>query len=49
MSEHQHIEYKRIWKDDYLKTICAFINAKGGVLVVGCDDQGNVDCLKIGY
>ena len=40
MSEHQQQEYKQVWKDDYLKTICAFANAEGGVLEIGRADNG---------
>jgi ATP-dependent DNA helicase RecG len=42
MSEHQQLEYKKIWKDEFLKVICAFANADGGRLVVGCADDGSV-------
>jgi len=35
MTEHQAIEYKRIWKDAYLKWICGFANAQGCGLVIG--------------
>lgn len=40
--ESQNIEYKRVWKDEYLKWICGFANANGGVIVIGKDDIGNV-------
>jgi len=40
MTEHQTVEYKQIWKDDYLKWICGFANAQGGVLVIGRNDAG---------
>ena len=40
--ETQHIEFKRIWKDDYLKWICGFANSEGGQLFIGVDDSGNV-------
>lgn len=40
MKEHQHAEWKESWRDDYLKWICGFANAEGGVLVVGRDDRG---------
>jgi len=40
MIEHQTIEYKQIWKDAYLKWICGFANAQGGVLVIGRNDAG---------
>jgi len=40
--ESQTIEFKQIWKDDYLKTICAFANSNGGVLYIGLNDNGEV-------
>ena len=40
--EDQHIEWKESWRDDYLKWISAFANARGGKLVIGVDDQGKV-------
>jgi len=46
MTEHQQLDYKRNWQDDWLKTICAFADAQGGRLVVGCDDDGNPVGLK---
>ncbi len=42
MSEHQNIEYKNIWKDEYLQWICGFANANGGTIFIGKDDNGNV-------
>ena len=42
MIESQTNEFKRIWQDDYLKTICAFANTQGGSLYLGVDDQGEV-------
>ena len=42
MAESQNIEYKEIWKDEYLKWLCGFANAQGGTLFVGIDDNGNV-------
>jgi ATP-dependent DNA helicase RecG len=44
--EQQDIEYKSIWKDEYLKWICGFANANGGVLYIGKDDDGNVVGVK---
>jgi len=46
MSETQNIEYKSIWKDDYLKWLCGFANANGGVLYVGKNDCGETVGLK---
>jgi len=38
--ENQNIERKESWRDEYLKTICGFANASGGVLDVGRNDDG---------
>ena len=46
MIESQYIEYKQVWKDEYLKWICGFANAQGGTLFLGLDDNGNVCGLK---
>jgi len=42
MPEQQNIEYKQSWHDDYLKWVCGFANAIGGVIYIGKDDNGNV-------
>ena len=42
MKENQHIGWKRSWQDEYLKWICGFANAEGGMLVIGKDDKGKV-------
>ncbi|MDY4850340.1 MAG: ATP-binding protein [Paludibacteraceae bacterium] len=42
MPESQNIEYKTIWKDEYLKWICGFANAQGGTIFIGKDDNGNI-------
>ena len=41
-NESQNIEYKRIWQDDNLKSVCAFANSQGGVMYIGIDDDGQV-------
>ena len=46
MREQQIIEYKSIWKDEYLKWICGFANAQGGTLIIGKDNDGNVVSVK---
>ncbi|MDZ7763220.1 MAG: ATP-binding protein [Melioribacteraceae bacterium] len=40
MPEQHNIEYKQSWRDEYLKTICAYANSQGGKLYIGKDDQG---------
>ncbi len=42
MKESQHAEWKRSWRDEFLKWICGFANADGGVLVIGKDDKGKL-------
>jgi ATP-dependent DNA helicase RecG len=42
MPEQQNIEYKQSWHDDYLKWVCGFANAQGGVIYIGKDDSGKV-------
>lgn len=41
-NENQNTEYKRIWKDEYLKWVCGFANAHGGKLFIGIDDDMTV-------
>ena len=41
MIEDQTTEFKETWRDEYLKTICAFANTEGGIVYVGIDDKGN--------
>ncbi|MCF6333131.1 MAG: ATP-binding protein [Draconibacterium sp.] len=41
MPENQNIEYKQSWRDEYLKWICGFANAQGGIIYIGKDDSGN--------
>ena len=38
--EHQCLEWKESWRDEYLKELCAFANAGGGTLLVGVNDRG---------
>lgn len=40
MNESQNIEFKREWKDEYLKWICGFANAEGGTIFIGVEDDG---------
>jgi len=40
--EKQNIEYKREWKDEYLKWICGFANAFGGKIYIGLTDDGSI-------
>lgn len=42
MVENQNIEWKETWKDDYIKWICGFANADGGIIFIGKNDNGNV-------
>ena len=46
MPETQNIEYKSVWRDEYLKWICGFANAQGGTLIIGKNDKGEVVGLQ---
>ena len=46
MSESQTTEFKSIWRDEYLKILCAFANTDGGQLIIGVDDNGKVIGIK---
>lgn len=39
MPEKQNVEWKEIWKDEYLAWICGFANAQGGELYIGKNDN----------
>lgn len=41
-NENQNVEWKESWRDEYLKWICGFANAQGGVLSIGVRDDGTV-------
>lgn len=45
-SETQNIEWKSTWRDEYLKWVCGFANANGGVLYIGIDDSGKVTGIE---
>jgi ATP-dependent DNA helicase RecG len=42
MQEHQNIEWKESWRDEYLKWICGFANAQGGKIYIGKNNKGEV-------
>ena len=42
MGEKHIIEYKRLWKDEWLEWICGMANADGGVIYIGIKDDGEV-------
>ena len=42
MKESQQLEWKETWRDEFLRGICGFANAGGGILHLGRNDQGVV-------
>lgn len=46
MPEHQTIEWKEAWHDDFLEWICGYANAYGGTLYIGKNDDGVVSGLS---
>ena len=46
MKEDQHTEFKRNWRDDFLKELAAFANSQGGTLYIGVEDDGTIVGVK---
>ncbi len=46
MKEHQLIEWKESWRDEYLRWICGFANAQGGTLIIGRNNKGDAVGLE---
>jgi ATP-dependent DNA helicase RecG len=44
--ESHNVEFKSDWKDEYLKQICGFTNADGGMMYIGVNDQGFVTGIE---
>ena len=42
MGESQNVEYKESWRDEYLKWVCGFANARGGRIFIGIRDDGTI-------
>ena len=42
MNEDKTTEWKESWRDEYLKWICGFANAQGGILEIGRNDKGQI-------
>ena len=42
MEESQNIEFKECWRDEYLRWICGFANAKGGRIYIGVNDAKEI-------
>ncbi len=42
LNESETLDFKRSWKDDYLKTICSFSNDNGDILLLGVDDDKTI-------
>ena len=42
MLEKQNVEFKQVWKDEYLKWICGMANSDGGTIYLGFNDKGQV-------
>ncbi len=40
--ENESLEFKRLWKDEHLKTLCAFANTSGGFLLIGIEDNKTI-------
>ncbi len=38
--ENEKVEFKTNWRDECMKTLCAFANTDGGKLIIGMNDSG---------
>ena len=45
--ELQNIEYKAIWKKEFLDEVCGMANSSGGKMYIGKDDDGNTVDLGV--
>jgi len=46
MQETQNIEFKEAWRDEYLRIISAFANSRGGKLLLGVKDNGDISNME---
>ena len=46
MREDLRTEFKREWKDEYLRNVAALANTDGGTIYIGIDDNGDVYGVK---
>jgi ATP-dependent DNA helicase RecG len=46
--ESEILEFKASFNEDVLESICAFANARGGVVLVGVEDSGSVCGVQVG-
>ena len=44
--ETQQMEWKWSWQDEFLKWLCGYANADGGILYIGVNDDGYVVGIK---
>ena len=44
--EKHNVEYKKIWKDEYLKWVCAFANTAGGKIYIGINNDKEIVGVK---
>ena len=42
MKENQNLDFKKIWKDEFLEYVSGFANSQGGTLLIGCKTMGTL-------
>ncbi len=49
LGENQNVEFKSSFNIDSIISICALANSKGGKLIVGVNDKGNISGVKVNH
>jgi len=44
--ESETVEFKEVWRDEFLKVLCGFSNSKGGNLYIGINDNAEIIGIK---
>ncbi|MCP4681601.1 MAG: hypothetical protein GY864_04645 [Desulfobacterales bacterium] len=48
LKESQHVEFKSSFVKEVIISLVAFSNTKGGKVIIGMDDKGNINGIEIG-
>lgn len=46
--ENEYIEFKEKFSDEVIRALCAFSNYKGGIVIIGISDKGEIKGINLG-